>query len=139
MRFPAVFLCSVSLLFGCKSALDQEVEKYCQEGILSEKSKFDLKNVLLDSVQFADGNFRYLMSGDLQLNGTKHSYSIVMKYNPFCSDLDNVISHNFPFVNYDSDTFSCYVYRANDDLITEWVCGMKYLRLHIDKDLISVR
>ena len=139
MRYAHFVLITWVLLASCSSREQVDKAKYSQWGVIDKSSFLELKSVELDSMQFADGNYRFLMNGVIQVDDQQHRYSILMKCSPFVGGTQNVISHNFPFIKIDSDTFTCSVYRAEKDLITEWVSGPKYLRLHIDRKLISAR
>ena len=135
-RFVISFVL-LTLLLGC-SDREMKTETDCiQQNILHEGAKLELIHARLDTVQFSDGLFKYLLNGELTLEGKDFPYSVMLKKDPFNADFDNVISHTFPLAECDSNSFDCCVYRANDDLIVEWKCTGKRLRLRIDRKLIS--
>jgi len=125
------------LLLGCNQGLSGNGNKCVQDEIMNSSAQLEMQKASVDSIQFADGTFRYLFEGDFNVDGKKHSFSIMMRRNPFNAGLDDVLSYNFPLEEYDTSQYSCCVYCAENDLIAEWKSPGKRLRLHVDRKLIS--
>lgn len=107
-----------------------------QYGILPENSQIKVQEVKLDSIQFADAKFRYVVSGHATIAGKRRDFSVISLGHPF-KENSTIVAHVFPLRDVDSSKYSCSMYGAEKNLVIDWMQGQKRLKLVFRRSLIS--
>lgn len=107
-----------------------------QYGILPQNSEIQVQEVKLDSIQFADAKFRYVVSGSATIAGSRRDFSVISMRHPFKENI-GVVAHVFPLANIDSAEYTCSMYSAEENFVIDWINGAKRLKLVFPRSLIS--
>ena len=135
-------LCFCLLLFsGCSH--NQKVEKQEKvaiswSGDLSKTLNLKLvEEFELDSIQFTDQEYKYLLRGAILIGKERQSYSLMLKNHPLSSDKNEVIDWNFPLELIDSTTYKCFFRQTEEGFYVKWINSENELRIFIKEKFIS--
>lgn len=132
-RFKRLFgllLCGLGLFtFGCKT--EQGISPYSvQYGVVAGKEQLHTDEVYVDSTQFADGKYRYFLSGTITNDQSKGHFTLCTEGRPG-TDGTRVLSDHLEFGERARDSYACTMFRAEKDQVIEWRDGTKLLRVVI--------
>ena len=137
-------LCFCLLLFS-RCSYHQNVEK--QEsaliswtGSLSKNSNLKLiEEFKLDSIQFTDREYKYLLQGAIIIGKERQTYSLMLKNHPLDIEKNEVIDWNFPLEKLDSTAYNCFFRQTEGGYYVKWINSKSELRIFIKEKFISER
>lgn len=138
----AFFIC-----FGIFTLVCCETEMVAEEKIVVSWSGATGKNAILkldkgfylDSIQFADGLYKYLLTGAIFLGKEKNTFSLMIRNHPLRLGQNVVERNNFPLRKYDSTEYSCCISKEDGGCSIEWTNDNDKLMIFADENTISGR
>lgn len=107
-------------------------------GKLSKHTELKLvEEFKLDSVQFTDKNYRYLLQGAIMIEKEKHTFSLMLNNHPIATVKNKVIDSNFPLEKIDSSAYNCFFNQTDGGYYVKWINSENELRIFIREDFIS--
>lgn len=138
--FKAFGVCLI-LFVSCsqeKGAEKKEKELITWSGKISNHAELKLvEEFKLDSVQFTDKNYRYLLQGAIMMGKERQTYSLLFKNHPLSQLKSEVIDWNFPLEKIDSSTYNCFFNQTGGGYYVKWINSENELRIFIREDFIS--
>lgn len=125
---PRLLLCVLALsLLQCRKEIG--IDPYSvQYGLVESKEAITVHSTQLDSVQFADGLYRYFLRGTIS-NGKEHGNFLLCTEGIPAAMNSRMISHRFSFGKESAQDYSCKVFWAENDRVIEWREEAKLLRI----------
>ncbi len=125
------------ILVACSTKPGSKSPYTVQYGILPASTKLQMQGVQLDSIQFADAKYRYVLTGTFLVGREERRFSLMLKSRPARFERCEVLFHAFPLKDIDSSAYTCSVYPAAQNMVIDWENGVRRLKLVFDQELIS--
>jgi hypothetical protein len=105
--------------------------------MIGTNTEIQLKSISLDSVQFTDGNYNYVLTGVLGESGKTHLFSLILDKHPAMALPNNLIKSSFPFPHHSNDSMQCWVFKSGDYLEILWENPTQRLRILIEESTLE--
>ena len=136
MNVRSILFLSFIVLGSCK--IDKSSSGIVvQNGLFNEKTEIQLYSIKLDSVQFTDGDYDYILAGVLRESENTYPFSLMLDRHPTSVSQNNLIKSSFPFPKHAVDSMRCWVFRSGDQLEILWENPTKRLRILIDETILE--
>lgn len=98
-----------------------------------------IEDFKLDSIQFTQSTYKYLLQGVVILKKEKHTFSLMFDRHPLKSGKHEVFHWNFPLEEIDSTNYNCYFQSTEGGYYVKWINSENELRIFIKENFISER